>query len=284
MLLSDTPSSGLLRKLSAHKAPRGVKRSVFVITRKGDSLDIVLAKRAVSPKECIALMEQYIKDNPLKVPSAKSDPDHTMTDDKPQLEKTSTAAKPAAPENTHATDKPHDKQPDEQPMDTDPLPEANHANDHEPASKEPESASKESKPAAKAPEPAAKEPEPAAKEPKPEAKETKPAAKEPEPSASAKSAEPAAPSAPAADQAQQKPADAPKPQPDETANESTAAKEATEPTTGEKPAEQDPSSTKEQKHSTEAKLEEKAEEKAIASSTDKPVVMDVEKPQEEGKA
>lgn len=69
-LLCDTLDIGLLKKIGAHKAPKSVKRSVFIV-RKGFSSDnpedpvIVESRIVISPKDCITFVEEYIRNNPV---------------------------------------------------------------------------------------------------------------------------------------------------------------------------------------------------------------------------
>lgn len=68
-LMCDTLDIGLLKKLGAHKAPKSVKRSVFVIRKgglsgKGDQPVIVESHISISPKDCISFVEKYVKDHP----------------------------------------------------------------------------------------------------------------------------------------------------------------------------------------------------------------------------
>lgn len=86
MLFSDTLDTGLIKKLGVHKAPKSVKRSVFIIRggpssdkpdliRTGDSVSapndqplIVESRIAISPKDCISFVEEYITEHSAKDP------------------------------------------------------------------------------------------------------------------------------------------------------------------------------------------------------------------------
>lgn len=68
-LLCDTLDTGLLKKINAHKAPKSVKRSVFIIRKggldsKGDDPSIVESRIVISPKDCISFVQQYVRDHP----------------------------------------------------------------------------------------------------------------------------------------------------------------------------------------------------------------------------
>ncbi|PXF42908.1 Peroxiredoxin DOT5 [Gracilariopsis chorda] len=231
-LLCDTPTIGLLRKLSVHKAPRSAKRSVFVVARQHDKVAIVLAKRAVSPKDSIALVEQYIRDHPLSAAAAN---DHPVADDKSKTAASETAPpkEPASDENmTDVPAKPAQEQP----------------------------------------------PEPAEDAPKPQP-EKEQSSDKPEPTSAAKQPQPPPPVAdkPAADKASDENASDEKPSDHETSEDephSTSEPTATEPTTDPKPQEQSDNNTptdKPQSHP----------QPPAQSAADKPVTMDVEKPQQD---
>lgn len=89
LLFSDTLDTGLLKKLGAHKAPKSVKRSVFIIRggpasdkpdliRTGDSTAapndqpvIIESRITISPKDCITFVGEYIRDHSAKETLAK---------------------------------------------------------------------------------------------------------------------------------------------------------------------------------------------------------------------
>lgn len=86
MLFSDTLDTGLIKKLGVHKAPKSVKRSVFIIRggpssdkpdliRTGDSVSapndqplIIESRIAISPKDCITFVAEYVRDHSAKDP------------------------------------------------------------------------------------------------------------------------------------------------------------------------------------------------------------------------
>lgn len=73
-LLCDTMNIGVIKKLGAHKAPKGIKRSVFVVKRGDDSKPtIVWSKIGISPKDTVPFVMEYVNKNP-----SKSDPANEM--------------------------------------------------------------------------------------------------------------------------------------------------------------------------------------------------------------
>lgn len=65
-LLCDTLDTGLLKHIGAHKAPKSVKRSVFIV-RKDASRDdpvIVESRIVISPKDSISFVQKYVRDHP----------------------------------------------------------------------------------------------------------------------------------------------------------------------------------------------------------------------------
>lgn len=89
-LVCDTLDVGLLKKLGVHKAPKSVKRSVFIIRRGGLNAEgtdplIVESRITISPKDSIEFVEKYVKDHPCapgaKVEQAK--PAALMVEEKP---------------------------------------------------------------------------------------------------------------------------------------------------------------------------------------------------------
>lgn len=77
-LLCDTLDIGLLKALGAHKAPKSVKRSVFVFRRGGmdgqaDGDAAVLVKYNIAPKDCVQLITEYIEENPCKKADMETD-------------------------------------------------------------------------------------------------------------------------------------------------------------------------------------------------------------------
>lgn len=66
-LLCDTTDAGVIKKLGVHKAPKSIKRSVFVVRRGDDGKPtIVWSKISVSPKDTVPLVMEYVKQNPSK--------------------------------------------------------------------------------------------------------------------------------------------------------------------------------------------------------------------------
>lgn len=66
-LLCDTMDTGVIKKLGAHKAPKSIKRSVFVVRRGDDSKPtVVWSKISVSPKDTVPLVMEYVRKNPSK--------------------------------------------------------------------------------------------------------------------------------------------------------------------------------------------------------------------------
>lgn len=69
-LFCDTVDLGLLKKLAAHKAPKGVKRSLFVIRRGGENGEdgdkpiVVVARVVISPKDSISVAQDYCRQHP----------------------------------------------------------------------------------------------------------------------------------------------------------------------------------------------------------------------------
>lgn len=105
-LLCDTLDAGLLKALRAHKAPKGVKRSLFVVRRggeagaDGDDPVIVQAHVTVSPKDSIALAKQYVADHPCKGPAAAEN----GAGDKKKPDAEMDAAAPADPDEEKKDD------------------------------------------------------------------------------------------------------------------------------------------------------------------------------------
>lgn len=64
-LLCDSLDVGFLKKIGAHKAPKGVVRSVFVVKKDKEDAKLLLIKRGISPKDCVSLMQDYVKDHVL---------------------------------------------------------------------------------------------------------------------------------------------------------------------------------------------------------------------------
>lgn len=65
-LLCDTLDAGVIKMLGAHKIPKGIKRSVFVV-RKDPATGkptVVFSKIGVSPKDSVPLVKEYIEKNP----------------------------------------------------------------------------------------------------------------------------------------------------------------------------------------------------------------------------
>lgn len=69
-LLCDTLEIGFLKKMGAHKAPKSVKRSVFIIARgDGDSKSpgpptVLESRIVISPKDSIAFVKEYVQGHP----------------------------------------------------------------------------------------------------------------------------------------------------------------------------------------------------------------------------
>lgn len=80
-LLCDTTDAGLIKIIGAHKAPKGIKRSVFVIRKEeGGKLNIVLSKIGVSPKDTVPTVKEYVDKNPC-ISAEKSTDEKQVTKD-----------------------------------------------------------------------------------------------------------------------------------------------------------------------------------------------------------
>lgn len=98
-LLCDSPSIGLIKQLGAHKPPKSVKRSHFIVAKGGK---ILVAKIQISPKDSIASATQYVRDHPLTKQQVEENEQQKMehsekkqSEEKPQQDK-SQHEKPAA--------------------------------------------------------------------------------------------------------------------------------------------------------------------------------------------
>lgn len=65
-LLCDTLDAGVIKMLGAHKAPKGIKRSVFVVRKDAATgkPTVVFSKVGVSPKDSVPLVKEYVDKNP----------------------------------------------------------------------------------------------------------------------------------------------------------------------------------------------------------------------------
>lgn len=91
-LVCDTLDVGLLKKLGAHKAPKSVKRSVFIIRRGGLSSQgndpiIVESRINISPKDSIEFVQQFVRENPSKKPAKSEEKKEAPNVDEPAVGK-----------------------------------------------------------------------------------------------------------------------------------------------------------------------------------------------------
>lgn len=83
-LLCDTLDAGVIKMLGAHKAPKGIKRSVFVI-RKDPATGkptVVYSQIGVSPKDSVPLVKEYVEKNPATASTEKMEDKSTEEENK----------------------------------------------------------------------------------------------------------------------------------------------------------------------------------------------------------
>lgn len=83
-LLCDTFDAGVIKMLGAHKAPKGIKRSVFVVRKDAATGNptVVFSQIAVSPKDSVPLAKDYVEKNPALGGEKKDDPKASDEDKK----------------------------------------------------------------------------------------------------------------------------------------------------------------------------------------------------------
>lgn len=81
-LLCDTLDAGLIKIIGAHKAPKGIKRSVFVVRKEEDGkLKVVLSKVGVSPKDTVPIVTEYVDKNSCLPADDSKDDEKEVTKD-----------------------------------------------------------------------------------------------------------------------------------------------------------------------------------------------------------
>lgn len=109
-LLSDTLDTGLLKKLGAHKAPKSIKRSLFIIKKQDDTATVVEKKINISPKDCVAFVKDYLPKNSLT--GDKNDNTEKKDNDEKPAEKPKEEKKDTNAKDSEQADKKEEKKDD----------------------------------------------------------------------------------------------------------------------------------------------------------------------------